>query len=120
LYWVTPAWITASAGDCLLRLGQPDRATPLLDKGIALFDESFARERQIYLIQFATALAQPGPQRDLVAAAVRGLAGVHLAVGVTSTLGIDGLRNLYLQMQPHASIPAVADFLEEAREVLAM
>ena len=119
LYWVTPAWITASAGDCLLRLGQPDRATPLLDKGIALFDESFARERQIYLIQFAAALTQPGPQRDLEAAADRGLAAVHLAEGVTSTLGIDRLRNLYLQMQPHASIPVVADFLEEAREILA-
>jgi transcriptional regulator with XRE-family HTH domain len=119
LYWVTPAWITAGAGDCLLRLGHPDRATPLLDGGIALFDESFARDRQFYSIYLATALARPGPQRDLEAAADRGLAAVRLAESVTSTLGIDRLRDLYLQMQPHASVPAVGDFLERARGILA-
>jgi hypothetical protein len=110
LYWVTPAVTMAEAGRCLLRLGQPDRATALLDEGIVLFDESFARDRQIYLIHLATALVQPGPQRDVEAAADRGLAAVHLAEGVTSTLGIDRLRDLYLQMQPHASIPVVGDF----------
>jgi hypothetical protein len=119
LYWVTPAWITAGAGDCLLRLGQPDRATPLLDSGIALFDESFARDRQFYSIYLATALAQPGPQRDLEAAADRGLVAVRLAESVTSTWGTHRLRDLYLRMQPHVSVPAVADFLEQARGVLA-
>lgn len=49
LYWVTPAEITAGAGDCLLQLGQSGRAAALLDGAIALFDESFARDRQIYL-----------------------------------------------------------------------
>jgi hypothetical protein len=119
LYWVTPAWITAGAGDCLLRLGQPDRATPLLDEGIALFNKSFARDRQFYSIYLATALARPGPQRDLEAAADRGLSAVRLAESVTSTWGIDRLRDLYLLMQPHASVPAVGNFLDQARGVLA-
>jgi transcriptional regulator with XRE-family HTH domain len=118
-YWVTPAWITAAAGHCLLRLGQPGQATELLEGGIALFDESFARDRQIYLIHLATALVQPGPQRDVEAAADRGLAAVRLVEGVTSTLGIDRLRDLYLQMQSHASVPAVGEFLERARGILA-
>lgn len=109
----------ASAGECLLRLSQPDRATPLLDRGIALLDESFARDRQHHLTHLADALARPGPQRNLEAAADRGLAAVHLAESLTSTRGIDRLRDLYLQMQPHASIPPVADFLEQARGVLA-
>jgi len=120
LYWVTPAWITAGTGDCLLRLGQPGRATTLLEEGIALFDESFARDRQFYLIHLADALARPGPQHDLEAAADRGLAAVRLAESVTSTLGIDRLRDLSLQMQPHASVPAVGNFLEQARGVLAV
>ncbi|MGH2776457.1 MAG: hypothetical protein ACRDJT_13625, partial [Actinomycetota bacterium] len=118
LYWVTPAEITAGAGDCLLQLGQPDRATALLGGGIALFDESFARDRQIYLTHLADALARPGKQRDLEAATDRGLAAVHLAESLTSTRGIDCLRDLYRQMQPHASVPAVGDFLERARGVL--
>ena len=119
LYWVTPAEITAGAGDCLLQLGQPDRATVLLEGGIAMFEESFARDRQIYLTHLADALARSGKQRDLDAAADRGLAAVHLAEGLTSTRGIDCLRDLYRQMQPHASVPAVGDFLERVRVVLA-
>ena len=47
LYWVSPAEIIAGAGDCLLQLGQADRATALLDEGVALFDEAFARDRQV-------------------------------------------------------------------------
>jgi hypothetical protein len=47
------------------------------------------------------------------------LAAVRLAEGVTSTRGIDRLRDLYRRMQPYASIPVVADFLEQARGVLA-
>jgi len=120
LYWMIPAQIMAEAGWCLLRLGQPGRATALLDGGIAMFDESFARDRQIYLVHLANALARPGPQRDVEAAADRGLAAVHLAESVTSTLGIDRLRDLSLRMQPHASVPVVGDFLERARGVLAV
>jgi hypothetical protein len=118
LYWVTPAVTTAEAGYCLLRLGQPGRATALLDGGIAMFDESFARARQICLTQLADALARPGKQRDVEAAADRGLAAVHLAQTVISTRGIDRLHDLYIQLQPHASIPAVRDFLERARGIL--
>ncbi|MGH3776729.1 MAG: helix-turn-helix domain-containing protein [Pseudonocardiaceae bacterium] len=119
LYWVTPAEVTAGAGDCLLQLGQPGHATALLDGVIARFDESFARDRQIYLTHLADALARPGKQRDLDAAADRGLAAVHLAESLTSTRGTDCLRDLYGKMQPHASVPAVGDFLERARGVLA-
>ena len=119
LYWVTPAEITAGAGDCLLQLGQPDRAVALLDAGIAMFDQSFARDRQVYLIHLADALARPGKQRDLDAATDRGLVAVNLAESLTSIRGIDCLRDLYRQMQPHASTSAVGGFLERARGVLA-
>jgi hypothetical protein len=119
LYWVTPAEITAGAGDCLLQLGQSGQATALLESAIAMLDESFARDRQIYLIHLADALARPGKQRDLDAAADRGLAAVHLAESLTSPRGIDCLRDLYRKMQSYASVPAVGDFLERARRVLA-
>jgi hypothetical protein len=50
LYWVSPADITAFAGDCLLKLGRPDRAAVLIEEGLKLFDESFVRDRQLYSI----------------------------------------------------------------------
>jgi hypothetical protein len=74
---MSPAEVTAGAGDCLLQLGQSRQATALLDEGIAMFDESFARDRQVYLTHLADALARPGKQRDLDAAADRGLAAVR-------------------------------------------
>lgn len=119
LYWMSPVEITAGAGDCLLQLGQPAQATTLLDEGIAMFDKSFTRDRQGYLTHLADALARPGKRRDLDAAADRGLAAVHLTECLTPTRGIDCLRDLYPRMQPHAPIPAVRNFLERARGVLA-
>ncbi|MGQ0777277.1 MAG: hypothetical protein ACT4NY_23160 [Pseudonocardiales bacterium] len=36
LYWMSPANITAGAGNCLLKLGRADQATRLLEEGITL------------------------------------------------------------------------------------
>lgn len=119
LYWVTPAEITAGAGDCLLQLGQPAQATVLLDEGIAMFDESFARDRLVYLAHLADALSRPGRHRDLDAAADRGITAVRLAEHLASSRGIDCLRDLYAQMRAHEPAPAVRNFLERARVLLA-
>ena len=119
LYWVSPAEITAGTGDCLLQLGRAEEATALLDNGIAMFDESFTRDRQIYLTHLADALARPGKQRDLDAAVDRGLAAVLLTESLASTRAIECLHELYARMQPHAPAPAVRDFLQRARAVLA-
>jgi hypothetical protein len=40
---------------------------------------------------------------------------IHIAERLDSTYSIDLLRNLYRQMQPHATVPAVRDFLDRAR-----
>lgn len=118
LYWVVPGWILAEAGDSLLQLPQADQAAALLDEGVALFDESFTRDRQLYSIHLAEALAHPGPQRDLDAAADRGMAAIDLAGGLDSTLGIDLFRDLSSQLQPHTKVPAVRDFLGRARDLV--
>ncbi|MGH4006661.1 MAG: helix-turn-helix transcriptional regulator [Pseudonocardiaceae bacterium] len=115
LYWVNPAWIIVEAGNSLLQLGQADRAATMLDEGVALFDESFARDRQLYSTLLADALARPGKQRDLDAAASRGMAAIQLAESLDSTLSVDLLRDLYHQMTPHAKVPVVRDFLDQAR-----
>jgi hypothetical protein len=115
LYWVRPAEITSSAGECLLQLGQPDRAVVLIDEGIAMFDAPFDRDRQYYLTYLAEARAQPGRQRDLDAAASKGIEAIQLAEGLSSTLNVDRIRSLTRLMKPHSKIPAVQDFLERAK-----
>ena len=118
LYWVSPAEITAGAGRCLQKLGQIDQAVVMLDEGIALFDEAFVRDRTNYVIHVSDALAQPGPQRDLDAAAERGIVAIDLAESLDSTRGNRRLRDLCLQMEPHATVPAVGDFLNRARDLV--
>jgi hypothetical protein len=49
----------------LLQLEHAGQATTLLDDGIALFDESFTRNRQAYLMHLADALTRAGKRRDL-------------------------------------------------------
>jgi hypothetical protein len=112
LYWVTPAEITAYAGQCLLRLGDTGQAIALLDEGIALFDESFTRNRQAYLTHVACVYARPGKQRDLDNAAARGMEAIDIAESLHSTYSVDLLSGLYHQMEPRAKMPAVGNFLE--------
>jgi hypothetical protein len=120
LYWVIPAWVLAEAGDCLLQLNRADQAVAMLDEGIALFDESFARDRVIYLAHLADALARPGEQCDLEAAATRGIEAIQLAESLHSTISVGLLQNLHHQMMPHANLPAVEGFLERAAAVAAV
>ena len=115
LYWVSPADITACAGNCLLQLGRPERAAALMAEGIDLFDESFVRDRQLYSMHLAHALVRPGKQRNLDAAAARGIEAISLAESLDSNRSIGVLRDLCDQMTPHAKVPAVGDFLERAR-----
>lgn len=80
-----------------------------------MFGKSFARDRQVYLTHLADALARTGKRRDLEAAD-RGLEAVHLTECLTSTQGLDCLRDLYARMRPHTPVPAVRNFLERLGE----
>jgi DNA-binding XRE family transcriptional regulator len=115
LYWMSSSLVTVRSGDCLLKLGQAEQAAAMLNEGIVEFSESFVRDRQIYMTYLADALARPGKQRDLDAAARLGMESIDLAESLDSNRGIDLLRDLCHQMTPHAKVPAVGDFLERAR-----
>ncbi|MGI9003853.1 MAG: helix-turn-helix domain-containing protein [Pseudonocardia sp.] len=115
LYWVGPAEVTAGAGRCLQKLGQANQAAIMLEEGIALFDEPFVRDRTNYVIHLADARTRPGKQRDLDAAAGHGMTAIDLSESLDSTRGVARLRDLYHQMTPHATVPAVGDFLDRAQ-----
>ncbi len=90
----------------------------MLEEGIALFDASFARDRQLYLALWADALTRPGKQRNLETAADHGMTSIDLAESLDSTLGVGLIRDLYHQIKPHATVPAVRDFLDRARDLV--
>ncbi|MCA1675198.1 MAG: helix-turn-helix domain-containing protein, partial [Actinobacteria bacterium] len=115
LFWVRPAEITASAGECLLRLGQADQAAELIGQSLSLFDPSFDRDRQYYLTHLAEARARPGKHRDLDAAAAHGIEAIDLAGSVSSPLNVDRIRDLARKLRPHASVPAVRTFLDHTQ-----
>jgi hypothetical protein len=117
LYWVDPATIIANAGVCLLHLGQPDHAAAMLTEGMALVNESFIRDRQLYVTHLASAFARPGKQCDLSVAAGLGMESIDLTESLDSTTGLGYLRDLYHELKPHAKVPAVRDFLDRAREL---
>jgi hypothetical protein len=116
---LNPAAITVTAGYCLLRLGQDVQAVATLNEGIGQFGESFVRDRQIYTTYLADALARPSKQRDLDAAAGLGMQSINVAESLDSTRGTGLLRDLYFRMKPHGEVPAVRDFLERARGLVA-
>ncbi len=67
-----------------------------LNEGVAQFSESFVRDRQIYTTYLAGALARPGTQRDLDAAAGLGMQSIDLAETLDSTRRAGLLRDLIL------------------------
>ncbi len=113
LYWLDPPVMTGMAGNCLLELGQADQAAALLDAGIAQLGAPFVRDQCYFVTRRADALARPGKQRDLDAAAGLGMQAIDLAESLDSHAWAG--RDLYFRMQPHAKIPAVRDFLERAK-----
>ena len=115
LYWVRPAVITSGTGDCLLQLGQADRAVALINQGIAMFDAPFDRDRQLYLTDLAEAFARPGKHRDLESAAGKAIEAIQLAENLSSTRSVDRIRYLIQLMKQYANFPPVRDFLEQAR-----
>ncbi|MGH3929713.1 MAG: helix-turn-helix transcriptional regulator [Pseudonocardiaceae bacterium] len=119
LYWVNPANMTGEVGNSLRQAGQADRAVVVLDEAIALFDDSLPRDSMGYLIHLAKALAMPGKQRDLDAAAARGMEAIEIVESMDSTRSVILIRDLCQQMAPHAKVPAVRDFVARARDLVA-
>lgn len=114
LYWVSQAEILAGAGDCMLQLERAGRAIPALREGIGLFAPALARDRHLYLTHLAEALARPGPQRDLEAAAEAGEDALDLADGLNSSRSLSRIRDLHRQLAPYDDMPAVRSFVERA------
>jgi hypothetical protein len=118
LYWVSPAPMTGEIGNALRQMGQADRAVTVLNEAIALFDDSLPRDSLGYRIHLANALTMPGKQRDLDAAAARGMEAIQIVETLDSPRSTGLIRDLCQQMTPHTKVPAVRDFVARARDLV--
>jgi hypothetical protein len=71
-----------------------------------------------YLITLTDVLARPAKQRDLDAAAARGIEAIQLVETLDSTRSIGLIRDLCQQLAPHTKVPAVRDFVARARDLV--
>ncbi|HEX4101564.1 MAG TPA: helix-turn-helix transcriptional regulator [Pseudonocardiaceae bacterium] len=60
VYWLDRGEIDVMAGRCLIELGSPDAAAPLLARAISSYDTNHAREISLYLSWLAEAYARAG------------------------------------------------------------
>jgi hypothetical protein len=110
--FLTPAEIAGLAGAAHHALGKYDRAEQLTADALAMLEPRFERNRVYYTAQRAQALLDGG--RVEQAAAEAGTA-VGLAGRVQSERVRDKVSALRHQMQRHAHVSTVADFLEQTR-----
>jgi tetratricopeptide (TPR) repeat protein len=118
LYWVCQAHMTGEVGNALRQLGHAEQAATVLENSIALFDNSLPSSRAGYLIALADVRARPGKQRDMEAAAARGMEAIGLVENLDSARLTGLIRALSHQLTPHAKVPAVGDFVERARGLM--
>jgi transcriptional regulator with XRE-family HTH domain len=82
VYWLDRSEIDVMAGRCLIELGNPDKAEPLLANAISSYDTNHAREVALYLSWLAEAYARAGnfdAARDTLARAHRTAQGINSA-----------------------------------------
>ncbi len=82
VYWLDRSEIDVMAGRCLIELGSPHAAEPLLTNAIDSYDTDHAREVALYLSWLAEAYARAGTvdaARDTLARARRTARGINSA-----------------------------------------
>jgi transcriptional regulator with XRE-family HTH domain len=109
------AYLAAKFGHCFTALDRGDLAARFAERSLAM-DSRYVRGRQFNLALLATARVQAGEVEE---AARVGVDAVAAAEGMESARAVDYIADLANRLAPHAGLPAVNDFAEQARMVLA-
>ncbi|UMP05573.1 helix-turn-helix transcriptional regulator [Amycolatopsis sp. EV170708-02-1] len=108
VFWVDDAEIDIMAGRCWTELRRPLRAVPVLERVLAGFDDTHARDKSLYLTWLATSYLQA---REVEQAAATLGHAADLAAGVTSVRPARRIETVARRLARHRSTPAVADLL---------
>jgi transcriptional regulator with XRE-family HTH domain len=105
--WMSPADLLVDSGQCMLDLGQPERAYELIEEGMALLPRARDKTRAVFLTYEAGSFLQAGEADRAAAAATRSLTLAQkigaprcvtlvreLAPGFTKFAGADGVDDL--------------------------
>jgi ATP/maltotriose-dependent transcriptional regulator MalT len=116
LSFMSPSVLKSDSGQQLLQLGKPSAAEPLIEEGIGALDSSMVRSRQFWTCALAEARVRSG---KLDEAAHAGQQALDVTPGLNSARSVARVRSLCGDMRPHQDVPAVREFLERAREIVA-
>ncbi|MFI6343992.1 XRE family transcriptional regulator [Streptomyces sp. NPDC050560] len=109
--WVDATELDIMAGRCWAELRRPLRAVPVLERALADYDDSHARDKALYLSWLADSYLMAGEVEQAAAVAGRAL---DLAVGVASVRPQLRLAPVLNRLGAHGSVPAVRELLERA------
>ncbi|WP_410618486.1 hypothetical protein [Amycolatopsis sp. cmx-8-4] len=108
VFWVDETEIDIMAGRCWTELRRPLRAVPVLERVLAGFDDTHARDKALYLTWLATSYLQAGEVEQAAATLTR---AVDLAAGVGSVRPATRITAVARRMARYRSTPVVADLL---------
>jgi transcriptional regulator with XRE-family HTH domain len=109
------AYLAAKFAQCFAALGRGDLAGRFAVRSLDM-DSRYVRGRQFNLALLATAHAQAG---DIEQSAIVGTEAAVATEGLNSARAVDYLARLAERLASHAGLPAVHDFTEQARPLLA-
>ncbi|WP_225882053.1 hypothetical protein [Streptomyces aureocirculatus] len=112
--WVDRTELDIMTGRCWAELRRPLRAVPVLEQGLAQYDDSHARDKALYFSWLAQAYLTAGEAEQAAAVTSRALA---LSDGVASVRPRRRLEPVLARLSAarYRALPAVAEVLEQAR-----
>jgi hypothetical protein len=101
------------AGRCWTELRRPLRAVPILQTVLANFDDTYARDKALYLSWLADSYLAAGEVEEAAVTAGRVL---DLSAGVASVRPRQRITPVLQQLQARSELPMVGETLEKARQ----
>lgn len=114
--WVNESEFMADEGASLMELDKYVKAERLLREALDAQEEHYQRNRALRTPRLATALLRRG---DITQAAELASGAIPLFEEISSTRSFQGLRAFYAEVESNRNIPAVADFTERFRALVA-
>ncbi|MFJ6196931.1 helix-turn-helix domain-containing protein [Micromonospora sp. NPDC092111] len=106
VYWVDHAEGEIMAGRCWTVLRRPVRAIPMLERAMARFDDTHARDKALYLSWLADAYLDANEVEQACATATT---AVRLSGGVGSIRPGQRLAALLNRLEPYSTLPGVVE-----------
>jgi tetratricopeptide (TPR) repeat protein len=113
--WVDRTELEIMAGRCWSTLGDYTRAIPTLEGALDRYDNIHARDKALYLTWLAEAHID-AHEIDQAAAITR--QALALSAGVASVRPGERIRAALRRLEPHRSLAAVSDVIDEADALL--